>query len=121
LTFSSNFFFLFRPIIGENFTFTIEGAKDSLLMPLNVLVLGRSGLIYSNNHPEANDLNKVELSIPITREMAPKADLVVFYLREQDGAPVYDTVKISTTFGCDTRVSKLITSESKSTNHFTSA
>lgn len=93
------------PLVDEEFKFTVEAAKGSLMQPLSVLVLGRSGLIYSKTHEEANDQNKIELSIPITNEMAPQSDLVVFYLRESDGAPVYDSVKITITFICDAYVS----------------
>jgi hypothetical protein len=75
------------------------------MLPLTVLVMGRTGLIYSKNHEEANDKETVDISIPITKEMAPEADLVVFYLRDDDGTPVYDTNKLLIAHTFDNEVS----------------
>lgn len=75
------------------------------MMSLNVLIMGRTGLIYSKSHPEANEKNKIEIAIPITKEMAPEADLVVFYLKDDDGSPVYDITKILLSHQYDNSVS----------------
>lgn len=102
---NSNFSSHFRPLIDDEFKFTVEAAPDTEMSALTVLVMGKTGLIYSKNHPEADEQKKIEISIPITKEMAPEADLVVFYLKDGNGAPVYDVHKLLVTHTYDNEVS----------------
>lgn len=47
---------------------------------------------------EAQNLNELNISLTLTPEMAPKADVIIFYLREQDGNLIFDQFELNLGF-----------------------
>jgi Alpha-2-macroglobulin bait region domain len=74
----------------------VQVETNSIFQPLTVVVMTGRGIAYSHHFADIDSALKIfKIPIPITAEMAPQADVIVFYLREQDGSPVHDQLRIN--------------------------
>jgi hypothetical protein len=85
--------FLNSLALNENLKIKVQ--TNSVFQPLTIIVMNGRGIAYSKNIPEPGTEKVIEISIPIIAQMAPLADVIVFYLREQDGSPVQDQLRIN--------------------------
>jgi Alpha-2-macroglobulin bait region domain len=58
--------------------------SNSLMEELNVVVLAKSGLIFADNFNESRNENSFNFTLKITKEMAPIANIIVYFLSEGD-------------------------------------
>lgn len=84
------------PKVGSTIHVAVKG--NALLEPLNVVVFGKTGIVYSKVHKDAQYESKFNISFVITSDMAPKADVIIFYLREQDGSMIFDQFELDLGF-----------------------
>lgn len=78
---------------------------NAVIQRLNVLVFGRTGIVYSESDPEANEKTSYNITFKITEDMAPEADLVVYYTRDQDGEIIHDQLRLQFSFKANNTVS----------------
>lgn len=83
----------YRPKIAEDLTLEVQ-TNSVLTQPITVLVFGGTGIIFSKTYPEAIDQTSLELSFKVDQEMAPEADVFVFYISSNDGSLIFDQFKI---------------------------
>lgn len=68
--------------------------SNSIFETLNLLVIGRTGIILSKIYPESQDKETFEISFKVDEEMTPVVDVIVFYMRDQDGEIVHDKFRL---------------------------
>lgn len=74
------------------------------MRPLKVLVVGRSGFIYTHEYKDVEEFDNYKFDLEITREMAPEASVVAFYVRDDDGEIIYDQFTLKLGFRSDNEV-----------------
>lgn len=57
-------------------------------------MIGKNGIVYSQSHKEALDEISYNISFKITKDMAPEADVIAFYTRDQDGEIIHDQFRL---------------------------
>lgn len=84
----------------------IKVETNSIFQPLTVVVMTGHGIAHSQYISNPSENEKImEIPIRVTSKMAPQADVIVFYLRGQDGSPVYDQLRINIGMKSDNFVS----------------
>jgi hypothetical protein len=68
------------------------------MQPLNLVVISTNGLAYTEQFKEAADQKTFSFDLEIIPEMAPEANVVIFYVRDQDGLVVHDQFHIKLGF-----------------------
>jgi CD109 antigen len=97
--------FEFLEIVSINYSFNIPRYKigDSIDLTVNsnamfnslfFLVIGRQGIISSQVHTDEAGLTSTSHTLWITQEMAPEADIFVFYVCDNDGLVVSNQFKL---------------------------
>lgn len=76
----------------------ISVQTNAIFEPLNVVVVGSTGIVYSKVYKEAQYKTDFNIYVAITEDMTPKADVIVFYLRDQDGFMVFDQLELNLGF-----------------------
>jgi hypothetical protein len=107
--------FLNSLALNENLKIKVQ--TNSVFQPLTIIVMNGRGIAYSKNIPEPGTEKVIEISIPIIAQMAPLADVIVFYLREQDGSPVQDQLRINIGMKGDNFVSSFFPPGFNFSNH----
>jgi hypothetical protein len=62
------------------------------------VIFGKNGIVYSKVYKEAQYQETFNVSFRLTSEMAPKADVIIFYLRDQDGNIIFDQFELNLGF-----------------------
>jgi Alpha-2-macroglobulin bait region domain len=71
--------------------FEVNANRD-MSVELFSIVIGRSGIVHSETHPEPNSEN-FEFLLKLTKEMAPSSQLIVYYM-QPTGEIIYDSIKL---------------------------
>jgi uncharacterized protein with ATP-grasp and redox domains len=79
--------------------------SNSLIQTLNLVVIGRQGLITSKHYADAKFKSSYNFTFEITQEMMPEATAIVFYVRDQDGEVIFDQFNIELGFKSNNKVS----------------
>lgn len=75
------------------------------MQKLNVIVISKKGLAFSHQFKEAADQKKFSFDLEVTSDMVPEANVVIFYIRDQDGLVVFDQFTIELGFASTNSVS----------------
>jgi Alpha-2-macroglobulin bait region domain len=78
---------------------------NSALESLDLIVIGKDGIIFTQNYPELEGHESFNISFPVTKEMVPEANVVVYFINENNGEVVYDSIKIELGYANDNFVS----------------
>lgn len=61
-------------------------------------MIGRSGILLSKSYSDSEDEETFTISFKVDEEMAPEADVIVFYMRDQDGEIIHDKFRLEIPF-----------------------
>lgn len=93
----------FSPRVGDRLNITVE--SNGIMEPINVIALGRNGIIHSESFIESTGRQSFQLFVDVTPEMSPQTSLILFYTRDSDGEMVYDEIKLHLELQTENKVS----------------
>jgi uncharacterized protein with ATP-grasp and redox domains len=57
---------------------------------LNIVAVGQRGIVYTNHYEESAEKANFNITFSVTKDMAPETKIFVYYIRDNDGAIIYD-------------------------------
>lgn len=75
---------------------------------LHLVIFGLKGIVYSKKFTDAQSKDVYDVKFRLTDEMRPEARGLLFYVKPDTGAIVYDEFSILVGFSIENSVSKII-------------